>query len=110
MIYKMAELNAVVQFIVKTPNGRGYDGMAAGSGWFYKHNDETVIITNAHVVNGAVSVFIKLPADHNTNIRVYPVGISTDMDLAVCKLEASSLKKVLGTLKDRYGVDEIPTL
>lgn len=110
MIYKMAELNAVVQFIVKTPNGRGYDGMAAGSGWFYKHNDETVIITNAHVVNGAVSVFIKLPAEHNTNIRVYPVGISTDMDLAVCKMEESSLKKVLTTLKDRYGVDEIPTL
>lgn len=106
----MAELNAVVQFIVKTHNGRGYDGMAAGSGWFYKYNGETVIITNAHVVNQAVSVFIKLPADHNTNIRVYPVGISTDMDLAVCKMEPSALKKILVTLKERYGVNEIPTL
>ncbi len=106
----MADLNAVIQFIVKTQRGRGYDGMAAGSGWFYNHKGETVIITNAHVVNQATAVFIRLPADHNTNIRVYPVGISSDLDLAVCKLDEEGMAKVLQTLQDQYGVDKIPTL
>lgn len=106
----MADLNAVIQFIVKTQRGRGYDGMAAGSGWFYNHEGEKVIITNAHVVNQATAVFIRLPADHNTNIRVYPVGISSDLDLAVCKLDEEGMAKVLQTLKDQYGVDKIPTL
>ena len=106
----MADLNAVIQFIVKTQRGRGYDGMAAGSGWFYNHKGEMVIITNAHVVNQATAVFIRLPADHNTNIRVYPVGISSDLDLAVCKLDEEGMAKVLQTLKDQYGVDKIPTL
>ena len=106
----MAELNAVVQFIVKTQRGRGYDGMAAGSGWFYEHAGEKVIITNAHVVNQATAVFIRLPADHNTNIQVYPVGISSDLDLAVCKLDPEGMSKVMQTLNDQYGVSEIPTL
>ena len=104
------ELNSVVQFIVKTKNGRGYAGMAAGSGWFYKHGADTVIITNAHVVNGATMVFIRLPADKNTNIRVYPAGISTDLDLAVCKMDSKALCQVTSILKDKYDVDEIPTL
>lgn len=106
----MAELNAVVQFIVKSRMGKGYHGMAAGSGWFYDHNGEKVIITNAHVVNQAAAVFIRLPADHNTNIQVFPVGVSTDLDLAVCKMDAEGMQKVLKILQDRYLVDEIPTL
>ena len=107
----MAELKSVVQFIVKTPNGRGYDGMAAGSGWFYEHNGEKVIITNAHVVNQAVSVFIRLPANHNINIQVYPVGISTDLDLAVCKMDHDACEKVKSLLCERYpNITEIPHL
>lgn len=104
------ELNSVVQFIVKTKNGRGYSGMAAGSGWFYKHGADTVIITNAHVVNGATMVFIRLPADKNTNIRVYPAGISTDLDLAVCKMDSNALCQVTSILNGKYGKEEIPTL
>jgi len=106
----MADLNSVVQFIVKSRMGKGYHGMAAGSGWFYNHNGETIILTNAHVVNQANAVFIRLPADHNTNIRVYPVGVSTDLDLAVCKLDAEGKANVLNILKDTYSVTEIPTL
>jgi S1-C subfamily serine protease len=107
----MAELNAVVQFIVKMPNGRGYEGMAAGSGWFYKHGEDMVIITNAHVVNQAVSTFIRLPANHNENIQVYPVGISTDLDLAVCKMDNAAYEKVKSLLRERYpNITEIPHL
>jgi len=106
----MAELNAVVQFIVKTQRGRGYDGMAAGSGWFFDHDGEKVIITNAHVVNNCSAVFIRLPAAHTTNIQVYPVGISTDLDLAVCKLDDEGMNKVLGILRSKYDIEEIPSL
>jgi len=105
----MHNLNSVVQFIVKMPTGSGYDGMAAGSGWFYNYNSETIIVTNAHVVNGATTVFIRLPAGHNTNIQVFPVGISADLDLAICRMDPPALSKVMKILKAK-GIDAIPTL
>jgi len=98
----MADLNAVIQFIVKMQSGRGYDGMAAGSGWFTMHNNELMIMTNAHVVNGTKAVFIRLPADHNVNIRVFPIGISSDLDLAICKLDAKGERQVKEILKSKY--------
>lgn len=107
------ELNSVVQFIVKTQMGRGYSGMAAGSGWFYQGEEtqnKLVIVTNAHVVNNTKAVFIRLPADHNTDIRVFPVGISTDLDLAVCKLDDSGEKMVREILLQKYNSEEVPTL
>lgn len=109
----MAHLNSVCQFIVKTRRGTGYSGMAAGSGWFHKVNGEIVIMTNAHVVNGAKAVFIRLPARHTTNIRAYPVGISTDLDLAVCKLDESGWSQVSKIMQDTYKENnpkEFPTL
>ena len=105
------ELNSVVQFIVKKQFGRGYKGLAAGSGWFYNHNGQKLIMTNAHVVRGTKAVFIRLPADHNVNVKVYPVGISSDLDLAVCKMDKSAEDKILSMLRSKYGEDaEIPTL
>lgn len=107
------ELNSVVQFIVKMNTGRGYSGMAAGSGWFYKGeetNNELVIMTNAHVVNNTKAVFIRLPANHNKDIRVFPIGISTDLDLAVCKLDTPEEKMVRDILNEKYGSSEIPSL
>lgn len=105
------ELNSVVQFIVKKQFGRGYKGLAAGSGWFYNHNGQKLIMTNAHVVRGSKAVFIRLPADHNVNIKVYPVGISSDLDLAVCKMDKAAEDHILSVLRSKYGEDaEIPTL
>ncbi len=105
------ELNSVVQFIVKKQFGRGYKGLAAGSGWFYNHNGQKLIMTNAHVVRGTKAVFIRLPADHNVNVKVYPVGISSDLDLAVCKMDKAAEDKILSILRSKYGEDaEIPTL
>jgi len=98
----MSHLNSVCQFIVKMHSGAGYSGMAAGSGWFHKVKDELVIVTNAHVVNGAKAVFIRLPAKHTENIRVFPVGISTDLDLAVCKLDDDGLKRINEIMASTY--------
>ena len=107
----MSHLNSVCQFIVKTHRGTGYSGMAAGSGWFHKVKDEIVIMTNAHVVNGAKAVFIRLPARHTTNIRAYPVGISTDLDLAVCKLDDEGWDQVHKIMRETYdNYKEFPTL
>ena len=58
------ELNSVVQFIVKKQFGRGYKGLAAGSGWFYNHNGQKLIMTNAHVVRGSKAVFIRAVRTH----------------------------------------------
>lgn len=98
----MSHLNSVCQFIVKMHSGAGYSGMAAGSGWFHKVKDELVIITNAHVVNGAKAIFIRLPAKHTENIPVYPVGISSDLDLAVCKLDDDGLNRINEIMASTY--------
>lgn len=106
----MAHLNSVVQFIVKMRMGAGYRGMAAGSGWFHKVGEKLVIVTNAHVVNGAKAIYIRIPAKHTENIQVYPLGISTDLDLAVCELGDEEMERVQQIMKEKYNTTEIPWL
>lgn len=109
----MADLNAVVQIIVSEPGAVAYQKMCAGSGWFPSTEHEVpvgTILTNAHVVDNAQRVFIRLPAQHTLDIPAYVHAVSTDLDLAILRLSDDNLKKVKGILKKKYGVDEIPTL
>ncbi len=69
---------------------RPYEQRAAGSGWII--DEDGIIVTNNHVVEGADSVTVTL-ADG----RTFPaVSISTDSlsDLAIVKVEASDLPAV----------------
>jgi S1-C subfamily serine protease len=110
----MANLNSVVQIIVSEPGAVAYQKMVAGSGWFpnpEKHNvPEGTILTNAHVVHNASSVFIRIPAKHTIDIPVYVHGISTDLDLAVIRLDTDEIALVKSILKEQYNVNEIPSL
>lgn len=114
----MAELNSVVQIIVSCEGTVAYGKMSAGSGWFPARDSiegglpEGTILTNAHVVRGAKKggVYIRVPAENSLNIPVYVHGISTDLDLAVLRLDHEELIQVKSLLKSKYGVFEIPTL
>ena len=109
------DLNAVVQ-IICTQAKPAFSHMVAGTGWFPNHEvvtntvKEGILITNAHVVNGAEAVFIRLPCAHTTDIRVGVRSISTDLDIAVLQLDDTGLQAVKGFLRQRYGDDTIPTL
>jgi len=109
------DLNAVVQ-IICTQAKPAFSHMVAGTGWFPNHEvvnrvvPEGILITNAHVVNGAQAVFIRMPCAHTTDIQVSVRSISTDMDIAVLQLDTNGLKQVKSLLQQRYGDDTIPTL
>ena len=105
------DLNAVIQIIASQAQP-AYSHMVAGTGWFPKHDavEEGTIVTNAHVVNGAQYVFIRLPCAHSVDIPVYVRGISPDVDIALLQLAPRELKRVKAILQDTYGSDSIPTL
>ena len=86
--------------------------MVAGTGWFPIHEkaNEGTLITNAHVVNGARAVYIRLPCSHSTDIKAYVQGVSTDLDIAVLEVKGPHLQQLKSILKERYGDDTIPRL
>jgi len=105
------DLNSVVQIIVqKAPPS--YKHMVAGTGWFPKHEkaSEGTLITNAHVVNGARAVYIRLPCSHSTDIKAIVRGISTDLDIAVLQVQDKHLTQLKSILQERYGDSTIPRL
>jgi len=103
---------SVVQILVSSygPRAEGPQGsagvvlgrqQATGSGFVI--DAEGYILTNAHVVNGAQRVQIVLPADNadgtlatalSSKTRLIPatiVGVTTELDLAVLKVEGAKL-------------------
>jgi serine protease Do len=103
---------SVVQILVTSygPQNEGAQGSASvvigrqqASGSGFVIDPEGYIITNAHVVNGAQRVQIVLPAENadgtlktalSSKTRMIPasiVGITTELDLAVLKVEGLKL-------------------
>ncbi len=99
----------------KTPTQ--YQG--TGSGFFINENGE--IITNAHVVNQAKSVWIQVPSLGKRQIDVEIVGVSPDRDLALLRIKKDELEEFkqdvggikylhLGNSDLVHRADEIMTL
>ena len=104
------DLNSTVQ-IIASQGQPAFARMVAGTGWFPKADvPEGTIITNAHVVNGAKDVYIRIPCDHSVDIVATVKGISTDLDIAVLQLPDASIQQVKSKLQEVYNYDEIPRL
>ncbi len=90
-------LNSVVQ-IICSQGSPAFSKMSAGTGWFAKLDNSNLsdrhIITNAHVINGAQGVFIRLANEHKTDIQVSVLGVSTDLDIAVLELSEDAFERV----------------
>lgn len=75
------------------------EGSAYGSGFFI--SDQGDIITNAHVIDQAKSVWIQIPSLGKRIIDVDIVGMSPDRDIALLRVRPESLaiiKKELGAI------------
>lgn len=80
----------------KTPS----QGQATGSGFFINKNGE--IITNAHVVDQAKSVYIQIPSLGKHQFKVDVIGVSPDRDIALLKVDGQDLeaiKKEIGDIR-----------
>lgn len=99
-------LNSVVQ-IICSQGKPAFSKMSAGTGWFARLKDQrgrnvlekSHIITNAHVINGAHGVFIRLPSLHKQDIQVSVVGVSTDLDIAVLQLSEEGMAEMKSVLR-----------
>ena len=76
-ILQMSSINSVVQIIVSQNGAKAFNAMVAGTGWFPENVPEGTMLTNAHVVHNAKSVFIRMPCAHSVDIPVYVQGMST---------------------------------
>lgn len=76
---------------------------STGSGFFINENGE--IITNAHVVDQAKSVWIQVPSLGKRQIDVEVVGVSPDRDLALLRIKKDELESFT---KDLNGIKYLP--
>ncbi len=75
-----------------------------GTGFFLA--DDGYLMTNFHVVDKALAIFIQIPELGKEQFRVEIVGVHPDRDLALLKLEEREHKR----LKDALKVDKLPFL
>ncbi len=81
----------------KTPN----QGVIRGSGFFI--SKDGYIITNAHVVDQAVAIWVQIPSLGKRPLRVCVVGICPEKDLALLRLNEEDLDYTRNTLSSiRY--------
>jgi serine protease Do len=83
----------------KTPQ----QGTACGSGFFI--NDQAYIITNAHVINSAKSIWGQLPSLGKRIIDIEVVGISFERDLALLRVTEASREMIT---RELGGIPYLP--
>lgn len=86
----------VTEFDLLQPYRTPQQYSAVGSGFFI--NDHGDLITNAHVVNQARSVWIQIPSLGRRIIDVEVVGMTPDRDLALLRVKPESLELIKKTL------------
>ncbi len=95
---QVTEFNWVEPY--KTPS----QSESAGSAFFI--NEQGDIITNAHVVNQAISVTVQIPSVGKRRFAVDVIGVSPERDLALLRMREKDLKE----LKQALGVKTLSYL
>jgi serine protease Do len=95
--------NPLSQFFRRLPNPQGHMPMhAQGSGFIV--SSDGIVLTNAHVVEGAKEVTVKL-ADHR-EFKAKVLGRDKPSDIAVLKIDAHDLPTVRLGNSDELGVGD----
>lgn len=93
IVAQVAEIDMLQPY--KTPA----QGTAQGTGFFI--NDQGDIITNAHVVDQAKSVWIQIPSLGKRIIDAHIVGVSPERDIALLRVngdDVETIRRELGTI------------
>ncbi len=88
---------AVVNITTQTQSvnaifGGSSTGKGVGTGFVVR--SDGVIVTNFHVVEGAVSITVTLPAPDNRTFQARVIGSNSEHDLAILKVGATGLPTV----------------
>ena len=111
--------HSVFQVLAVHPNGE----MEAGTAWFsedaqkyaeqrYPHvaADSLYGLTNAHVVNGASTLFSRHVVCRRTDLPLSVCGVAGDVDLAVVRLSGSAKRLLERQLREKAGLTSVPML
>jgi S1-C subfamily serine protease len=82
-------VDAVAGAVVKVDAEHGSRRRAAGSGSGFVFAHDGLVLTNAHVVEGATRLTVTLP--DGRSCAATPLGVDPDTDLAVLKISGSDL-------------------
>jgi S1-C subfamily serine protease len=102
-----ATQNAVVKIISVSRNFNWFNpyivpGTSGNTGSGFFINDSGDIITNSHVVDNAIAVFISIPSLGKQKLRAHVISICPQHDLALLRLTQESIaivQRELGTIK-----------
>ncbi len=95
---------AVVNVTTAVPNpdaflGGGQTGKGVGTGFVVR--SDGIIVTNFHVVEGALNIKVTLPPPDNRSFTARVIGADQDRDLAILNVNATGLPTVpLGNATD----------
>jgi S1-C subfamily serine protease len=87
-----AVANVTTSVVQTDPFGGAQEGKGVGTGFVIR--SDGVIVTNFHVVEGAVSIKVTLPPPHQRSFAARVIGGDSDHDLAVLKVNATDLPTV----------------
>ncbi len=101
--------NGVIQVLVQhaefnfaEPYSTPRQGMSSGTGFFI--DEDGYFVTNAHVVDSAISVRVQIPAMGKAWLKARIVSIYPERDLALLQVDVQTLDLI----KDKFG--SIPVL
>lgn len=94
--------NPLAQFFRQMPRQNHVPMHAQGSGFII--SSDGIVLTNAHVVEGAKEVTVKL-IDHR-EYKAKVLGVDKDSDIAVLKIDARGLPSVRLGNSDKLGVGD----
>jgi S1-C subfamily serine protease len=95
---------AVVNVTTAVPNpdsflGGGATGKGVGTGFVVR--SDGIIVTNFHVVEGALNIKVTMPPPDNRSFAARVIGADEDRDLAILKVSATKLPTIpLGNARD----------
>jgi serine protease Do len=99
-----AVVNVTSSTLTQDPFGQVQSGEGVGTGFVIR--SDGIIVTNFHVVEGALNLKVTLPPPDSRNFQARVIGGDSQHDLAVLKVDATGLRTVALGVSDQLAVGE----
>jgi S1-C subfamily serine protease len=99
-----AVVNVTSSTLTQDPFGQVQSGKGVGTGFVIR--SDGVIVTNFHVVEGALNLKVTLPPPDSRSFQARVIGGDSQHDLAVLKIEATGLHTIALGVSDDLAVGE----
>jgi serine protease Do len=99
-----AVVNVTSSTLTQDPFGQVQSGKGVGTGFVIR--SDGIVVTNFHVVEGALNLKVTLPPPDSRSFQARVIGGDSQHDLAVLKIDATGLRTVSLGVSDQLAVGE----